>query len=31
MTLSIDKMDWCGHISIARHEGMPKKTNVMWY
>ena len=28
MTLAIDKMDGCGHINMARHECLPKKTKV---
>ena len=31
MTLTIDKMDGCGHINTACHERLPKKTEVTWY
>ena len=31
MTLTVDRMDERGHINIARHEGLPKKTKVMQY
>ena len=31
MTLTVDKMDGCGHINTAHHERLPKKTKVTRY
>ena len=31
MTLTVDKMDGCGHINTACHERLPKKIKVTWY